>query len=59
MIQNIIQNEFRDKTVIAISHKWSEINTFSRIIIVKSGKIAADTPISNLDEAEFYRLFDL
>ena len=59
MIQNIIQNEFRDKTLIAISHKWSEINTFSRIIIVKSGKIAADTPISNLDEAEFYRLFDL
>lgn len=59
MIQNIIQNEFSDKTVIAISHKWSEINTFPRIIIVNSGKIVADTPIGKLDEAEFFRLFEL
>lgn len=59
MIQNIIQNEFRDRTVIAISHKWSEINTFARIIIVNSGKIVADTPIAKLDEAEFFRLFEL
>lgn len=59
MIQNLIQSEFRDKTVIAISHKWSEINTFPRIIIVNSGKIVADTPIGKLDEAEFFRLLDL
>ncbi len=59
MIQNIIQNEFRDKTVIAISHKWSEINTFPRIIIVNSGKIVTDTPIGKLDKAEFVRLLDL
>ena len=58
MIQNIIQNEFLDKTVIAISHKWSEISTFPRIVIINSGKIAADTSIDKLDEAEFFCLFE-
>lgn len=47
------------KQRLAISHKWSEINTFPRIIIVNSGKIVADTPIDKLDEAEFFRLFEL
>lgn len=59
MIQDLLQNEFRDKTVIAISHKWSEISTFSRLIIVNSGKIAADTPIAKLNEDDFQHLFDL
>lgn len=54
IIQDIIQKEFRDKTVIAISHKWSEISTFPRVAIVDSGRIVADIPSVKLNETEFF-----
>lgn len=54
LIQTFLQTNFYEKTIIAISHKWEEINTFPRIIVFNAGKIVLDDTPNDINKDKIY-----
>ncbi len=39
LIQRLLKDNFKDKTIIQISHKWNEIVNYPRVLVLHSGNI--------------------
>jgi ABC-type multidrug transport system fused ATPase/permease subunit len=45
LMQNIIETEFKDRTVISIIHRYSHVDWFDRVVVLDEGRVVeCDTP---------------
>jgi ABC-type multidrug transport system fused ATPase/permease subunit len=45
MMQKVIDEEFADRTIIAIVHRFAYIDRFERVAVLRAGKVVeCDTP---------------
>jgi ATP-binding cassette subfamily C (CFTR/MRP) protein 1 len=51
-MQAIIEKEFRDRTVIAILHRYTYIHYFDRVAVMKSGRLVEYGKPSTLLETQ-------
>jgi ABC-type multidrug transport system fused ATPase/permease subunit len=50
-MQRVVEREFRDKTVISIMHRYSHIEWYDRVVVLRDGRIVeCDKPRALLDQ---------
>jgi ATP-binding cassette subfamily C (CFTR/MRP) protein 1 len=59
-MQRIIQEDFKDRTILAVAHRLDTILDFDRIVVLDRGRVVEDGPpselLSNKDSA-FWGLY--
>lgn len=56
LIQQLVTDNFNDKTIIQISHKWNEIINYSRVLVLHSGNILKKNAWNELPEEEYLNI---
>jgi ATP-binding cassette subfamily C (CFTR/MRP) protein 1 len=60
-MQNIIREDFKDRTIIAVAHRLETILDFDRVVVLDSGCLVEDGSPSQLlnRNSAFKRLYDV
>jgi ABC-type multidrug transport system fused ATPase/permease subunit len=58
-MQEVIEKEFAEQTVIAVIHRFTYVNRFDRVVLMKNGELVeCDSPMALLErDSEFRKLY--
>jgi ATP-binding cassette, subfamily C (CFTR/MRP), member 1 len=56
-MQRIIQDEFKECTIIAVAHQLGTIRDFNRVVVLDQGRVVEDALIED-ETSWFRRLWD-
>jgi ABC-type multidrug transport system fused ATPase/permease subunit len=58
-MQEVIEQEFANQTVIAVVHRFTYINRFNRVVLMEHGELVeCDSPLALLGrDSEFRKLY--
>jgi ATP-binding cassette subfamily C (CFTR/MRP) protein 1 len=58
-MEEVIEKEFAEQTVIAVIHRFTYVNRFDRVVLMKHGEpVEFDSPVALLErDSEFRKLY--